>query len=225
MRPLVALLALALVASSALANPSGPPRRRAVDAVVIHSLGGPDCLNGTVFHRQIEGTAAEWAAFFTRLPGVSIHYVIDRAGALATSLPEDQVASHAIGWNQRSISIELVNNGDGKDPFPDAQMTALLRLVREIRQRHPAVRVENFRRHSDVDVSTFPERRHGIACTKFRRKLDPGDAFPWEEFLAAARAGRTTWPWKTANRQHRPTVLAHRRSQRVRARVRVSPDA
>lgn len=194
MRILAALLAAALFASSALANPSGPPRRRPVDAIVIHSLGGPDCLNGTVFYRQIEGTAQQWADFFTRLPGVSIHYVIDRAGTVATSLPEHEVASHAIGWNRRSISIELVNNGDGKDPFPDAQMTALLRLVHEIGQRHPALRVENFRRHSDVDTSTFPERRHGIACTKFRRKLDPGDAFAWDAFLAAVRAGRTRWP-------------------------------
>ena len=194
MRVLVTLLAAALLVSTASANPSGPPRRRTVDAIVVHSLGGPDCLNGTVFHRQIEGSAAEWAAFFTRLPGVSIHYVVDRSGAIATSLPEDQVASHAIGWNQRSISIELVNNGDGRDPFPDAQMSALLRLVREIAQRHPALRVENFRRHSDVDLSTFPERRHGAACTRFRRKLDPGDAFPWDAFLAAVRAGRTRWP-------------------------------
>jgi len=188
------LLTVALIATTALANPSGPPRRRAVDAIVIHSLGGPDCLNGTVFHKEITGTAAQWATFFTKLPGVSIHYVVDRAGAIAASLPEDQVASHAIGWNQRSIAIELVNNGDGKDPFPDAQMTALLRLVRAIRERHPAVRVENFRRHSDVDSSTFSARRHGVACTRFRRKLDPGDAFDWERFLAAVRAGRTTWP-------------------------------
>lgn len=194
MRILAALFAAALLAASAFANPSGPPRRRPVDAIVIHSLGGPDCLNGTVFHRQIEGTAQPWADFFTRLPGVSIHYVIDRAGMVAMSLPEHEVASHAIGWNQRSIGIELVNNGDGKDPFPDAQMTALLRLVHDIGRRHPALRVENFRRHSDIDTSTFPERRHGIACTRFRRKLDPGDAFAWDAFLAAVRAGRTRWP-------------------------------
>lgn len=187
--------ALAAVASrAARANPSGPPRRREVDAIIVHSLGGPDCLDGTVFHRSITGTAAEWATFFTRLPGVSIHYVIDRTGAVATSLPEDQVASHAIGWNQRSIAIELVNNGDGVDPFPDAQLQALLRLVQAIRTRHRAVRIENIRRHSDVDSSTFPERKHGRACTRFRRKLDPGDAFPWTAFLDAVRAGRTSWP-------------------------------
>lgn len=195
MRRRLLLLGAALSAAlPARANPSGPPRRRAVDAIIIHSLGGPDCLDGTVFHRAISGTAAEWATFFSRLPGVSIHYVVDRAGAVATSLPEDQVASHAIGWNRRSIAIELVNNGDGVDPFPDAQMTSLLRLVRAIRTRHPAVRIENIRRHSDVDTSTFPERRHGHACTRFRRKLDPGDAFPWSRFLDAVREQRTDWP-------------------------------
>ncbi len=40
-------------------------------------------------------------------------------------------------------------------------------------------------RHSDVDRSTFPAARHGEGCTAFRRKLDPGDAFPWEAFRAA----------------------------------------
>lgn len=195
MRRRLFLLGAALaLARPASANPSGPPRRRAVDAIIIHSLGGPDCIDGVVFHRTITGTAAEWAEFFNRLPGVSIHYVVDRAGDVATSLPEDQVASHAIGWNQRSIAIELVNNGDGVDPFTDAQMSALLRLVRAIRARHPAIRVENIRRHSDVDTSTFPERRHGRACTRFRRKLDPGDAFPWTDFLEAVREGRTVWP-------------------------------
>ncbi len=170
-------------AEPALANRDGPARGRAVDAIIIHSLGGPDCLDGVVFHRQIEGTAAEWATVFAKLPGVSIHYVVGRDGAVAAGLPESKIASHAIGWNRRSIGIELVNNGDGKDPFSEAQLAALIRLVREIRARHPQVTPANIRRHSDIDRSTFPARKHGQACTQFRRKLDPGDAFPWPGFL------------------------------------------
>ncbi len=188
---LLALIVAALfIADPARANRDGPARPRPIDAIIIHSLGGPDCLDGIVFHRRIDGTAAEWAAFFARLPGVSIHYVIDRDGAVAAGLPESKVASHAIGWNQRSIGIELVNNGDGKDPFPDAQIAALVRLVRDIRMRHPLVRPETIRRHSDVDRSTFPARKHGPACTAFRRKLDPGDAFPWTGFIESIKTGR-----------------------------------
>lgn len=178
----------------AAANRDGPPRKRAVDAIIIHSLGGPDCRDGVVFHKQIDGTAQQWAEFFARLPGVSVHYVIDRAGAVASGLPETKVASHAIGWNRRSIGIELVNNGDGRDPFTAPQLASLLRLVIEIQARHPAIRAENIRRHSDVDASTFPVDRHGPGCDRHRRKLDPGDAFPWEAFLQAVRQRRTALP-------------------------------
>ena len=94
-------------------------------------------------------------------------------------------ASHAIGWNQRSIGIELVNNGDHRDPFPQVQLDALVRLAREIRRRHPAIALARVLRHSDVDHTNFPAAEFGVGCTAFRRKLDPGDAFPWDEFKRA----------------------------------------
>lgn len=167
------------------AKPGGHPRRRAVDAVIIHSLGGPDCQAGTPFYRRIDGDARYWMSTFNRLPIVSIHYVIDREGTVEPGVPEPVAATHATGWNQRSVGIELVNNGDGVDPFPRPQIDALVRLVRDIRQRHPAITASRVLRHSDVDRSTFPAARHGERCTAFRRKLDPGDAFPWEAFRAA----------------------------------------
>ena len=178
------MLALLLASSGVRAKPGGHPRRRAVDAVIVHSLGGPDCRAGAPFFRVIDGDARHWMATFNRLPIVSIHYVIDRTGQVVAGVPEDVAATHATGWNQRSIGIELVNNGDGRDPFPAAQVDALVALVGEIRQRHPAITPARVLRHSDVDRSTFPAAKHGEACAAFRRKLDPGDAFPWSAFQA-----------------------------------------
>jgi N-acetylmuramoyl-L-alanine amidase len=166
------------------AKPGGHPRRRPVDAVIIHSLGGPDCRDGRSVYRTIEGDARTWLATFNRLPRVSIHYLIDRDGGVEAGVPESIAATHAVGWNQRSIGIELVNNGDGVDPFPAAQLEALARLVAAIRQRHPAITPPRVLRHSDVDWSTFPAARYGGSCTSLRRKLDPGAAFPWAEFVA-----------------------------------------
>lgn len=182
-----AVLALGLVLGAAglQAKPGGHPRRRPVDAIIVHSLGGPDCRAGRPFYRTIDGDAAQWMATFNRLPIVSIHYVVDRAGHVESGVSEEVAATHATGWNQRSIGIELVNNGDGTDPFPAAQIEALVALVRAIRQRHPAITPARVLRHSDVDRSTFPADRHGEGCTAFRRKQDPGDAFPWETFRAA----------------------------------------
>ena len=181
----VAALLLTAFSSGIVAKSTGKPRRRPIDAVIVHSLGGPDCQLGTRFFTRIEGDAFTWAATFAHLPIVSIHYVIGRDGQVVAGIPEALAAAHAIGWNQRSIGIELVNNGDGADPFPASQLSALDRLVREIRGRHPGITLARILRHSDVDTSTFQAAVHGKACTAFRRKLDPGDAFPWEAFKAA----------------------------------------
>lgn len=180
------LVALAVVAISSLvhAKSAGHPRRRKVDAVIVHSLGGPDCQNGKRFFKHIDGDAATWAATFGTLPIVSIHYVIGRDGQIVPGIPETEAASHAIGWNQRSIGIELVNNGDGLDPFPAIQLDALVRLIGELQRRHPQITPERVLRHSDVDRTRFPAAAFGRPCTAFRRKLDPGDAFPWDEFRA-----------------------------------------
>jgi N-acetylmuramoyl-L-alanine amidase len=148
----------------------------------VHSLGGPDCRNGHVFHKQITGSARDWVQAFSRLPVVSIHYLVGRDGDVEPGISEDQAATHATGWNQRSIGIELVNNGDGVDPFPRAQVDALVRLVESLRRRYPAIRPDRILRHSDVDRSTFPAATFGAECAAYRRKLDPGDAFPWEDF-------------------------------------------
>lgn len=180
--------ALVCLYAGAQAKSTGRARRRAIDTVIVHSLGGPDCRAGVTFYKHIDGDAQTWADTFRRLPIVSIHYVIGRDGTVVAGIPEAQAASHAIGLNQRSIGIELVNNGDGVDPFPAAQIAALVRLVGDIRARHPAVTPARVWRHSDVDRSMFPAAQFGEACTAFRRKLDPGDAFPWAEFKAAIAA-------------------------------------
>lgn len=177
-------MGLLLAVTGVEAKPGGHPRRRPVDALIVHSLGGPDCQAGVPFFRVIDGDARHWLATFNRLPIVSIHYVVDRTGQIEAGVPEDVAATHATGWNQRSIGIELVNNGDGRDPFPAAQIDALVGLVTDIRQRHPAITPARVLRHSDVDRSTFPAAKHGEACAAFRRKLDPGDAFPWTAFQA-----------------------------------------
>lgn len=183
-----------VVAVDLQAKPGGHPRRRAVDAIIVHSLGGPDCRAGQRFFRIIEGDAQHWMDTFNSLPIVSIHYVIGRDGQVATGVPENVAATHASGWNQRSIGIELVNNGDGTDPFPPPQIAALVQLVRGIRHRHPAILPARILRHSDVDRSLFPAARYGAACAGFRRKLDPGDAFPWDEFRAAVSADASDPP-------------------------------
>ena len=109
-------------------------------------------------------------------PRLGIHYMIDRDGTTRASVPENRVAHHVYRYSGRSVGIELINEGDGVDAFPEPQLAALVQLLRELRQRHGIAR-DGIRRHSDVDQTRMP-------CDRSRRrKLDPGEAFPYESVL------------------------------------------
>jgi N-acetylmuramoyl-L-alanine amidase len=120
---------------------------------------------------------------------VSAHYLVEEDGTVWRLVDETRRAWHAgrAFWagatniNDRSIGIELVNPGHehGYRPFPEAQLTALEMLCREILARHP-ITPERVLGHSDI----APER-----------KADPGELFPWERL---ARSGIGLWPDFTA---------------------------
>jgi N-acetylmuramoyl-L-alanine amidase len=173
---LLAALCLAGTAGSAQAKRTGKPRPVAIDMVVIHSTGGPTCdANGS----PIWVKAGEMQAnlrFIEAHPLLGIHYMIDRDGTLRTSVPEDQVAHHVFRFSERSIAIELINDGDGADAFSAAQLNAVVALLRDIRLRRGITR-EGVKRHSDLDTAPMP-------CDRTRRrKVDPGAAFPFDDVL------------------------------------------
>jgi N-acetyl-anhydromuramyl-L-alanine amidase AmpD len=172
---LVTLLGLA--AADAQARRTGPVRTQTIDLVVIHATGGPTCDAQTGKAIWVSaGTLDENLRQIEGHPRLGIHYMIDRDGGVRASVPEDQVAHHVLRFSGRSIAVELVNEGDGRDPFPEAQLTALVELLRDIRRRHGITR-EGIQRHSDVDHGLLPcDRRQ-------RRKVDPGAAFPHESVL------------------------------------------
>ncbi len=182
--------ALAGICVLALTVPAGArtsgPKRSQVDEIIVHATGGPSCRRGKVVF-SAAGDLERMARFFARNPVVSIHYIIGRDGQVAASVPEDEVARHTRDNNDRSIGIELINGGDGREPYPAEQVDRLVKLVRDVmaRWRVPAAEVKG---HDDVDHSTF---RCGGEVV--RRKQDPGPRFPWAEVrqrLRAADAGR-----------------------------------
>jgi len=101
---------------------------------------------------------------------VSAHYLIGRDGRIVQLVDENARAWHAgKSWwggltdiNSASLGIELDNNGN--EPFPEAQIDALLALLGDIRQRY-AIPAANFIGHADVAPS---------------RKDDPSIMFPWQ---------------------------------------------
>lgn len=118
---------------------------------------------------------------------VSCHYVIDTDGTIIQMVREDLRAWHAgvSQWkgetdtNSSSIGIEIHNPGHGDDycDFPDAQMSSVTDLSREIIERW-GIAPEGVLGHSDVAPG---------------RKIDPGEKFDWAG-LAAAGIGRWVEP-------------------------------
>jgi N-acetylmuramoyl-L-alanine amidase len=101
---------------------------------------------------------------------VSSHYVIAREGTVYQLVDERARAWHAgdSQWggmtdiNSASLGIELDNNGT--EPFPDVQISALLALLTDIRQRYH-IPAANFLGHADIAP---------------KRKTDPSRYFPWQ---------------------------------------------
>ena len=171
------LTTLALAASDAQARKKGAARKRAVEMVVIHSTGGATCDAQSGKPIWVgAGTLDDNLRQIEAHPVLGIHYMIDRDGTLRASVPEVQIAHHVYRFSERSIAIELINDGDGRDLFPEAQISALVHLLRDIRQRHAITR-SSIKRHSDLDTAVLP-------CDKTqRRKVDPGNAFAFEWVL------------------------------------------
>lgn len=159
------------------ARRSGPIRDETIDMVVIHSTGGPTC--DAVTNKPVwisAGTLADNLHKIEANPNLGIHYMIDRDGTLRSSVSEEQMVHHVFHYSGRSIAIELINDGNGIDPFPEVQLATLVKLLNDIKQRRGITR-EGIKRHSDLD--------HGkMSCDNTqRRKVDPGAAFPYKTIL------------------------------------------
>ena len=174
---LVITFLIAAFTGTADARRTGRPRTQAIDLIVLHSTGGPTCDKKTGKPIWVGGgTLQENMLVIEAHPQLGIHYMIDRDGQLRASVPEAQVAHHVFGYSERSIAIELINDGDGIDPFSQAQLTVLVDLLQDLRKRYGIVR-SGIKRHSDLDLAKSP-------CDPLKgRKVDPGDAFPFKAIV------------------------------------------
>ncbi len=134
-----------------------------------------------IIHHTSSDTAARALRILTDPASrVSAHYVIGRDGRLVQLVEERSRAWHAgdSRWggnadvNSSSIGIELDNNGD--EPFAEPQITALLSLLTELRERY-RIPAGNFIGHGDVAPG---------------RKVDPSRHFPWRRL---AQQGFGLW--------------------------------
>src|SRR5690606_17056257 len=112
---------------------------------------------------------------------VSAHYLVGEDGRIYQLVSDEHRAWHAGAgsWgtihdlNSASIGIEIDN--DGREPYTEAQVEALIRLLEDLTTRHriPKTAVIG---HSDLAPG---------------RKVDPGPLFPWKRLH---EAGFGIWP-------------------------------
>lgn len=157
------------------------PLRTDIHIIIIHAVGGPQCVDGRVTYSETYGDAVKWKNYFDNHPFLGIHYIVDREGMTLGSTPEQIEANHALANNRGTIGIELVHAGDGIEPFSDRQINALIDLIKSIRTRH-AIPIENIKSHDEVDARTFLCGGQSI-----KTKQDPGKNFPWPRLHDALR--------------------------------------
>ncbi|MEO7148487.1 MAG: N-acetylmuramoyl-L-alanine amidase [Rhodanobacteraceae bacterium] len=152
-----------------------------IDLVVIHCTELPDLPTAREY-----GECAQHADG----SGNSGHWYIDRDGAIHRFVAGTRIAHHTRGYNERSLGIELVNTGrfpewfDSRkqamtEPYPDAQVDALLTLLRGLRKEYP--RLDHIAGHEDLDTGKMPASDD--AAKQVYRKRDPGPMFPWPRVL------------------------------------------
>ena len=141
-------------------SPNFNERKLPVSMIVLHYTG---MTSGEAALERLRDPLAE----------VSAHYLVEEDGRIFRLVEEEKRAWHAgrAHWrgikdvNSASVGIEIVNPGHefGYRNFPDAQMSSLIPLVAEIKERHGITR-GNVVGHSDVAPA---------------RKQDPGELFNW----------------------------------------------
>lgn len=155
-----------------------------IDLVVIHCTELPDLATARHYGEQPRYASGT---------GNSGHWYIDRDGGVQQWIAPERVAHHVRGLNARSVGIELVNRGryphwlhaDHQamdEPYPEAQIEALLALLDRLRQTLPALRW--IAGHEDLDTAQVPAE--DAPTVLVARKRDPGPLFPWERVLARA---------------------------------------
>lgn len=164
----------------------------AIDTVVVHCTELPDLATTRGYGERVRYASGT---------GDSGHYYIDRDGSIVEYVPPTRTAHHTRGWNARSIGIELVNTGrwphwlDSRhqamdEPYPEAQVLALVALLQHLQARVPAL--ANIAGHEDLDLDDVAASDD--PAIRVRRKRDPGPLFPWPRVLAEVPLHRILAP-------------------------------
>lgn len=164
-----------------------------IDLVVIHCTELPDLKMAREFGERIR--------YETTRTGNSGHFYIDTDGTIVRYVTPARAANHTFGYNKHSVGIELVNIGrypnwndskhqDFKVGYTQAQITALLALLRQLKQDLPNLKY--IAGHEDLDRRLEPASDD--LKVMLPRRRDPGPLFPWKDVVASSGLERLIPP-------------------------------
>ena len=183
--PLAAPLTVSLLPYDGLLDER--PRSQ-IDLVVIHCTELPDLAMAREFGEQV---------LYDSGTGNSGHFYVDRDGSVHQYVSVERTAHHVRGYNARAIGIELVNIGRYPDwlaandqhmrePYPAAQVDALLALLQALQVELPSLRF--IAGHEDLDTTRVAASNDAEVLVQ--RKLDPGPLFPWSQVMQSTALQR-----------------------------------
>jgi len=142
--------------------------------------------NFVVIHHTAQDSLAQTIkTFFSTKAGTSAHYVIGRDGKVVHMVNDYLRANHAgvSKWgkdtdlNSSSIGIELDNNGL-TDPWPDAQINSLLKLLATLKKNY-GIPTANFIGHADI----APKRKNDPKNFPWKKMADKGFGYWYDDVL------------------------------------------
>lgn len=149
-------------------NYNARPAGTVIDTIVLHHTAGTSLISTCKWFAMTESQ-------------VSAHYTIGKDGTIVQHVSTYARAWHAgksrdwqgrEGMNDFTIGIEMDNVGDGKDPWTDAQVNAVIRLIKSLK----------LHRFSTITTITS----HEYIAEPRGRKNDPKN-FPWDKLEPMAK--------------------------------------
>ena len=128
---------------------------RAINKIIIHCSATPEGQDFTVqqirqWHTAPKPKGNGWS-------DIGYHFVIYRDGSVHKGRPLEQIGAHTLGYNANSIGICYIGgcaaDGSPKDTRTEAQKTALIKLVAELKARFPKAMVHG---HNEFAAKACP---------------------------------------------------------------------
>lgn len=99
--------------------------------------------------------------------GIGYHYYVRKDGSIYRGRPRDTIGAHVLGHNNDSIGICAEGNYE-VEYMPAAQWSAILALVRELKQIYPQAKVVG---HRDLMATACPGRNYPL--DEIKRGIGP----------------------------------------------------